>query len=141
MNAFAAAMAVLHADPNLSTAATYYPNPDRPASRWLVADHGAGSYVVSAATYDVRVILSQPRQEAIGFRAIAGRVEASIETAVLPWEPARGDWLVAGASSWRVEAAECDVLATSWRLTLAVETAPIGTILDQTFVLDSSLLP
>lgn len=103
MNAFAAALAVLHADPNLSTVAEYQP-------------------AAGGAWVPVGIVLSRPQDVVQGFgqaRAIA--VSASVLAADWP-APARGDKLrrISPAATWRVEGAEPDALGLSWQLSLAV---------------------
>jgi hypothetical protein len=97
MNAFAAALATLHADANMGTAAHFR----RPPYAWQPA----------------RVILSQPT-DALG-NVRAGTLQADIRAAAIADTPQRGDELRIGAAVHTVEDAERDVLALSWRLTLS----------------------
>jgi len=106
-NAFTAAVAVLHADANLSEAATYYAG-------------GIGPGVA------LRVIRSAPIAEAYGPSGGMGSLQASIMADMLianvPTQPAAGDRLVIGADDLRIKSAERDDLKLVWRLTLAAET-------------------
>lgn len=97
MTAFATALTTLHADTNLSTAASFR----RPPYTWQ----------------SVRVILSQP-SDIIG-AARAGTMQGEIRAAAVTDEPQRGDQLRIGTTIYTVEDAERDVLALSWKLTLS----------------------
>ena len=105
MSAFAAALATLHADPNLGVDAEW-----QPAS--------GGSW------RPLRILLRQPQDIVAGLgsaRAVA--VEASALIADLaPDAPRRGDRLrrVAPATTWRIETLEPDAHGLSWTLGLAV---------------------
>jgi hypothetical protein len=103
MNAFAAALAVLHADPNLSTAAEYQP-------------------AAGGAWTPVGIVLSRPQDVVSGFGQ-ARAVAASASVLAADWPaPARGDRLrlASPARAWKIEAVEPDPLGLSWRLSLAV---------------------
>lgn len=105
MNAFAAALATLHADPNIATDA-----------EWQAAAGGAWR--------PLRVVLRQQQDvlAALGSaRAVA--LEASVLMSDLsPSTPRRGDRLrrLSPLTTWRVETAEPDALGLSWTLGLAV---------------------
>ena len=98
-DAFAAALAVLHADPNLSVAATW-------------------SRGVSSAA--VRVILSAP--DAIQAVAAPGVVDADamamLPVSALVQAPRAGDLLTIGADAYTVVSAERDAERVTWRLGL-----------------------
>lgn len=103
MNAFAAALAVLHADPNLSTAAEYQP-------------------AAGGAWTPVGIVLSRPQDLVAGFGQ-ARAVAASASVLSADWAvPARGDKLrrLSPATTWKVESVEPDPLGLSWQLSLAV---------------------
>ena len=97
MTAFATALATLHADPNMGTAAEFR----RPPYIWS----------------SVRVILGQPT-DAFG-NVVAGSMQADIRAADVTDPPAKGDELRIGAAVYTVEMATRDDLALSWRLTLS----------------------
>lgn len=97
MNAFAAALATLHADANMGTAASYR----QPPYTWQ----------------SVRVILSQP-VDALG-GTIAGTMQADIQASSVTDPPQRGDELLIDTTTYTVESAERDVLGLSWRLQLS----------------------
>lgn len=97
MTAFATALATLHADTNISTAATYR----QPPYTWQ----------------SVRVILSQP-VDALG-GTVAGTMQADIQASAVTYPPQHGDELVVGATTYTVQTAERDVLGLSWRLQLS----------------------
>lgn len=107
MNAFADALALLHADPNIGSDAEYR----RPPAAWTA----------------LRICLSQPADAVPGFSspgARAGTVEATLLAADLAaiasgFIPARGDELAIGGATYRVEVADPDTLRLSWRITLA----------------------
>jgi hypothetical protein len=105
VSAFAAALATLHADPNIGTDA-----------EWQAAAGGAWR--------PLRVVLRQ-RQDVIATlgsaRAVA--LEASVLAADMGLDtPRRGDRLrrLSPTTTWRVETAEPDALGLSWTLGLAV---------------------
>ena|GEM_PF-3548985 len=64
-----------------------------------------------------RVILSQPT-EVFG-TARAGTLEAEILAGAIIDTPQRGDELLIAGTTYTIDGAERDVLALSWRLTLA----------------------
>jgi hypothetical protein len=97
MGVFDAALDDLHADEDLSTAASFR----RPHYVWQ----------------SVRVILSQPSDIIGGARA--GTLQADILGSAVTDTPQRGDELRIGATTYTVEDAERDPLALSWRLTLS----------------------
>ena len=97
MTAFETALATLHADTNLGTAATYR----HPPYVWQT----------------VSVILSQPSDITGG--AIAGTMQAEIRAAAITDDPQRDDELRIGSTTYTVESAERDVLGLSWKLTLS----------------------
>ena len=97
MTAFSVALATLHADANLATAAQYR----HPPGTWQ----------------SVRVILSQPI-DSLGV-TIAGTVQADIPASAVTTTPQRGDELRIGARTYTVETAERDALGLSWRLQLS----------------------
>ena len=104
--AFAAALATLHADPNMATDA-----------EWRAAGGGAWR--------PVRVLLSAPADDVSGLGgpgARAGAQEATLRAAELaPDTPRRGDLLrrLSPLETWKVEEVEPDPLGLSWRLSLA----------------------
>jgi hypothetical protein len=103
MSAFAAAMAVLHADPNISAAADYR----RPPSSWL----------------PVRIVLSSPSDQlgtlgGVGTRA--GTMSATLLASDIGGVvPQRGDELRIAGMVHRIEDAELDALGISCRLVLS----------------------
>ena len=105
-NVFSAAAAVLHADQNLSEAATYYAG-------------GAGPGQA------LRVIRSAPIAPAFGPAGGMGSLQPACVVDVLvadvPTQPSPGDLLVMGDETFRVESAERDDLRLTWRLMLAEE--------------------
>ena len=104
--AFAAALATLHADPNMGTDA-----------EWRMAAGGAWR--------PVRILLSAPADDVAGLGgagARAGALEATLRAAELvPDTPRRGDLLrrLSPPETWKVEEVEPDPLGLSWRLALA----------------------
>lgn len=106
MSAFAVALAALHGDPNMATAA-----------EWRAAAGGAWR--------PVRAIFSAPAGDvavlgAPGARAAA--IEATLRAADLaPDAPRRGDLLrrLSPPQTWKIEEADPDPLGLSWRLSLA----------------------
>ncbi len=108
-SAFAAALATLHADPNLGTEAEW-----RPAA--------GGSW------RPVRVLLSKPTDDVAGLGgpgARAGALEATLRASELaPDAPRRGDLLrrLSPPETWKVEEVDPDTLSLSWRLSLARST-------------------
>ena len=105
-SAFAAALAALHADPNMGTHA-----------EWRAAAGGAWR--------PVRVLLSAPSDDVTGLGgpgARAGALAATLRAADLaPDTPRGGDLLrrLSPPETWKVEEVEPDPLALSWRLLLA----------------------
>lgn len=97
MTVFSTALATLHADTNLSVAASYR----RPPYAWQSCS----------------VILSQPTD--IAGSAIAGQLSAEIRAAEVTDEPQRGDEVRIDGTTYTVEQAERDVLALTWKLTLS----------------------
>lgn len=105
MNAFATMLATLHADPNIGTDATFTRATD-------------GTKVA------VRVVsLVHPTDQVPGFGSVgvrAGTVTADVLASDLAGiAPRRGDTLLVGASTYRVDDVERDPLALTYRLTLA----------------------
>jgi hypothetical protein len=104
--AFAAALATLHADPNMGTDA-----------EWRAAAGGAWR--------PVRMLLSAPADDVAalsGLGARAGALAATLRAAELaPETPRRGDQLrrLSPPETWKVEEVEPDPLGLSWRLSLA----------------------
>lgn len=98
--AFAAAMAALHADPNIGCDAAYR----RPPGDWIAV------WVVLASPNDAVPGLA-------GLGARAGSVTATLLAADAT--PVRGDELRIGSVVHRIEDAVRDALGLSWRLTLA----------------------
>ena len=103
MNAFAAMLEALHADPNIGVDATYARAP--------------------AAGVAVRASLSHPSDQLPGLGAVgvrAGSINADVLTSQLGGlVPKRGDTLTIGAITYRVEDVERDPLGLTFRLTLA----------------------
>jgi hypothetical protein len=105
-NAFATALATLHADPNMGTDA-----------EWRAAAGGPWR--------PVRVLLSAPSDTVAGLGgpgARAGALEATLRAGELaPDTPRRGDLLrrLSPPETWKVEEVEPDPLGLSWRLALA----------------------
>jgi len=105
MTVFDTALATLHADSNMSVAASFR----RPPYAWE----------------SVRVILSQPT-ELFG-TARAGTLQAELLASAVTDTPQRGDELridvttgaIAAGTVFVLEDPERDVLALSWRVTLA----------------------
>lgn len=97
MTVFASALATLHGDANMATAASYR----HPPYTWQ----------------SIRVILSTPT-DALGV-TIAGTMQADLVAADVTDTPARGDELRIGATTYKVESAERDVLGLTWRLMLS----------------------
>lgn len=97
MGVFDDAIEDLHADEDLSVAASFR----RPPYTWQA----------------VRVILSQPT-DLIG-AARAGTLQAEIRTGAITDTPQRGDELRIGAAIYTVQDTERDVLGLSWKLTLS----------------------
>ena len=102
MSAFAAAAAVLAADPNLGTDATFTPA------------GGGGSLAL-------RVVLSRP-EEAMGaldaLRGLAGSARAMVPASALTAAPVRGDAITIGGTAYLVAEAAQDEIAASWTLHL-----------------------
>ena len=103
MNAFAAMLEALHADPNIGTDAVY--------TR------------ASAPGIAVRVSLSHPSDQMPGLGAVgvrAGSITADVLASQLGGlVPKRGDTLTIGATTYRVEDVERDPLGLTFRLTVA----------------------
>ena len=104
--AFAAALATLHADPNMGTDA-----------EWRAAAGGAWRPVralLSAPADDV-ASLSGPGARATGLQATLRAAELAPDT------PRRGDLLrrLSPPEAWKVEEVDPDPLGLSWRLSLA----------------------
>ena len=102
MNAFAIALATLHADANMGIAASYR----RPPFAWQ----------------DVRVIRSQA-SDAFG-NARAGAHQVDVIASEISDIPQRGDEIRIGDTTHTVEDAEQDVMQLSWRLTLSQPAEP-----------------
>lgn len=96
MTVFATALATLHGDANMATAAQFR----RPPYTWQA----------------VRVILSQPTD--IAGTAIAGTLQAEIRAEAITDTPQRNDELRIGTATYIVQTAERDALGLSWRLML-----------------------
>lgn len=103
MTVFEQALAVLHADPNISSAAV-----------WRSGDGGP--------PVSLRVVLSKPADllPGLGGGARAVSIEAMVRGADLPKAPVRGDVLEVGTADYAVEFAEPDTLGASYRLGLSV---------------------
>lgn len=105
-SAFAAALATLHADPNMGTDA-----------EWRAAAGGAWR--------PVRVLMSAPADDVASLSGPGGRaqaLEATLRAAELaPDTPRRGDLLrrLSPPETWKVEEVDPDPLGLSWRLSLA----------------------
>lgn len=105
-SAFAAALATLHADPNLATDA-----------EWRAAAGGPWR--------PVRVLLSAPADAIAGLGGPGARATALAATLraadLAPDTPRRGDLLrrLSPPETWRIEEVEPDPLGLSWRLSLA----------------------
>ena len=105
-SAFAAALASLHADPNMGTDA-----------EWRTAAGGAWR--------PVRVLLSAPSDDVVSLGGPGGRaqaLEATLRASELaPDTPRRGDLLrrLSPPETWKVEEVNPDPLGLSWRLSLA----------------------
>lgn len=97
MGAFDDAIEDLHADEDLSVAASFR----RPPYTWQAC----------------RVILSQPTD--ITGAARSGTLMAELRAGAITDTPQRGDQLRIGATTYTVEDAERDVQALSWKLTLS----------------------
>ncbi len=121
MSAFARALAALHRDANLSVACTWYPGWDRDEQRAFVLDNELADYIASVTGTAVRGIRSQEQAPAFGagsLGGIAGREFLDVAVADLP-AVKRGDFIVIGGSTYRVETTERDIEALTWRLTLS----------------------
>lgn len=121
MTAFARALAALHRDGNLSVACTWYPGWDRDEQRAFVLDNEVADYLASVTGTAVRGIRSQEQAPAFGagsLGAIAGREFLDVAVADLP-AAKRGDFIVIGGAIFKIEAAERDIEALTWRLTLS----------------------
>lgn len=104
-DAFTRATAALHADPNLSRPVTYTPA----AARSLPAT-------------ECRAVFSGELRADAGpglGGAITQARTCSIALAALAYQPARGDAIIDGDNTWRLEAAERDIEQTQWSLTLS----------------------
>jgi hypothetical protein len=105
-SAFTAALATLHADPNMGTDA-----------EWRAAAGGAWRLV--------RVLLAAPADDVAGLGGLGARaatVAATLRAAELaPDTPRRGDLLrrLSPPETWKVEEVDPDPLGLSWRLSLA----------------------
>lgn len=111
MSAFAGAMAVLLADPNLGADAEYRRSP----SAWTA----------------MRVVRSAPDEQLGGLGGAGSRagslsvvIAADALAALDLLPPLRGDEVLLAGAAYRVEDAEADALGVSWRLTLAVAPVP-----------------
>ena len=106
MSAFAAALATLHADPNLGTDA-----------EWRAAAGGPWK--------PLRVVVNQPADVVPGLRGGSARAVTSeitvLATEMAPDAPRRGDLVrrLSPLTIWKVEEVEPDALGLSWRLGLA----------------------
>ncbi|MGG5819639.1 head-tail joining protein [Falsiroseomonas sp. HW251] len=104
--AFDAALASLHADPNMGTDA-----------EWRAAAGGAWR--------PLRVLLSAPADAVAGLGGPGGRavaLEATLRVAdLVPDAPRRGDLLrrLSPPETWKIEDVEPDPLGLSWRVSLA----------------------
>lgn len=99
MNAFAAAMAVLLADPNMGTDAEYYIGP-------LNVRH------------PMRVIVSRPDQAAAGFQ-LSSTVDTCVITVAVagfPEQPVRGGFFDVAGDLFEVREVERDATRTAWRI-------------------------
>lgn len=108
MSAFARAAAALHRDQNLRVSCVWVPRGGN-AEADGVACHG---------------ILSAPIAQAFGAGTIGGvaqQLSIDILVADVP-SIVRGDRVVIGADTRKVEAAERDVEGLTWRLTLSTST-------------------
>ena len=104
MSAFATMLSALHADPNIGTDATF----TRAADGTRVA---------------VRISLVRPSDQVPGFGSTGARA-GSVTADVLANDlagiaPRRGDTLLVGATTYRVDDVERDPLVLTYRLTLA----------------------
>lgn len=97
MSVFATALATLHRDANIAAAAEFR----RPPGAWVA----------------LRVILSQPTDD-VG-QAIAGRLQADIAGADLPYAPVPGDELKLGATTYRIDEPRQDAEGLTWRVALS----------------------
>ena len=102
MSAFTAALAALHADPNMAEAGHYR----RPPWPW------APTRIVRTAPTDLVGGLGGPG-------ARAGALSVDVLAAALATTPQRGDEVRLGTNVYTVEDAERDTLGLSWRLTLS----------------------
>ncbi|MBN8892601.1 MAG: hypothetical protein BGP12_09685 [Rhodospirillales bacterium 70-18] len=112
MSAFAGAMAVLLADPNIDGDAQYR----RATGDW------AALRVVRSAPYDQLPGLGGGASSRAGSLSVTIAADALASLGMLP--PQRGDEVLLSSSAYRVEDAEADVLGVTWRLTLATAPAP-----------------
>ena len=103
MSAFAAMLAVVHADSNVGMPADFR----RPPAPWVPA----------------RVVLSRPNDALGGLGGVGARAGSLVATVLagdIPsLDPRRGDELLIDGVVHRVEDSERDPLGLSWRLTLA----------------------
>jgi hypothetical protein len=123
VTAFAAAVAALHRDPNLSVACIWAPGWGRAWPRGMALDLDAGTATLSVDTVGLRVIDAAPVEGGLGLGqpgVIAGRRNIDLAAADLPGEAMRDDLLTIGADTFRVETAEMDVEGLTWRLMLSV---------------------
>lgn len=123
MSAFAAALAALHRDPNISVECSWAPGWERSGSRGLVADLVVGTVSLVAYPAPLRGVRSQPIDAGFaspgGNGAVTARQTLDVAQADLSAAPMRNDLVVIGAENFTVEKAERDLEALSWRLTLS----------------------
>lgn len=112
MSAFAGAMSVLLADPNIGSDAQYR----RPPGDWTAVR------VVRSAPDDQLPGLGGGASSRAGSLSVTIASDALTSIGALP--PQRGDEVLLAGSNYRVEDAEADVLGVTWRLTLATAPAP-----------------
>lgn len=122
MNAFADALADLHADPDVSVACEWAPGWDRDWPRTLLMNLQTGEATLTVETQALRGVEAKPVEGGFGYQpgVIAGRRNIDLVRTDLPVDAMRGDLLMVGADSLTVETAEVDLEGLTWRLMLSV---------------------
>jgi hypothetical protein len=122
VTAFAAALRALHADINISEAATYAAGPGQAVARTHEYDFDAWTFRSWPEQHVIRIVLGRPVERALERRpagAVTPSGEADVNLESLPFTPRRGDVLHARSITFTAAEVETDELGLSARIGLS----------------------
>jgi hypothetical protein len=122
MSAFSRAVAVLHANADVSVACTWHPGWTRDAPRSVLLNLETETYTKSVEGLALRGVRAREKATVFsiaGSGTTAPRELLDIAIADVPAGVERGDLLIVEGSALEVEEADVDTEGVTWRITLS----------------------